>query len=477
MPRLLQAFVLAACALLVSVPAGASANLVPDAPLRKRPKETTEQALYRHGVRCMDVIEREKCAIDYFERLLAEDPRERALAGDAVLRLVALYRGQGREDEAKDLLRDFWDIGMGGRRGKRVVPYSTRFLPEDMTMLLYVDVASTRKARVFDRLPADAKDLIFTCDEARRETLEKEQKARRERKRAEREAREQEKKKTAAKSKPDQGKQKGEGKSGKKTNKKSKSGRGDRDGDKDREESIMEDGLCQLARALGHDDLRQWTGFLAAQNHNHPRLSALVARVPKAKETVRAAVNRGMLTPHSDRRWRIPGQTFAGEPVDVYNLDGNELVVASASQLDRIVRARKGRKKTLDKELKTLVRRVPEDVSFFTVMTKRAMQDQMRELGALASFLPAPDGMLMSAVAYDYAGVFVQIPTSDPLRAAVLLSIVRNMLESEEKKQESDGEERSVRARDMDVSRTRDGKALQMSLVLDHAQVRRMFMD
>ena len=46
---------------------------------------------------------------------------------------------------------------------------------------------------------------------------------------------------------------------------------------------------------------------------------------------------------------------------------------------------------------------------------------------------------------------------------------------AQEKK--ADDQDRPVRPSDMDVSRTRDGKALQMSLVLDHTQVRRMFMD
>lgn len=460
MDRLAHMLAAAISALLLLTPVIAPAR--PSATVTRRDGESTEQALYRHGVRCMEVIERAKCAIDYFERLLDEKPTDRSLAGDAVLRLVALYRADQRDDDAKELLRDFWDIGMGGRRGRRVVPYSTRYLPRDMSMLLYVDMQSTARARVFTRLPDEAKDLMFTCDEARRERLEQAQRDRRERKRRERAA------SSAAKS----------GKTvsaGPRRSDSDRSDQGSKSGTKKDDPTLMEDGLCQLARALGHDDLRAWDGFLTAQNHTHPNLSAIVARVPKAKATVRRAVQGGTLKPVGPRRWRIVGETFGGEPLEVYNLDGDELVLAAASQLARVEKARKSRTKTLDRELQSLVRRVPEDVSFLAVMTKRAMQDQVRQLGALASFLPAPEGMLISAVAYDYAGVFVQIPTSDPLRAALLLSIVRNMLESEERKDDAD--ERPVRPRDVDVSRTRDGKALQMSLVLDSAQVRRMFVD
>src|SRR5690606_15059131 len=138
-----------------------------------REGESEAERLYRHGRDCMDTLERDDCAIDYFEQLVELGPDRRDLVGDATFRLVELYRRHGKPEQATLLLRKFWELGMGlGSAG--VVPYGTRFAPPTVTSLVMVDVDQLEASRLHQDLPADAKDMMFTCDQARREQLEAE---------------------------------------------------------------------------------------------------------------------------------------------------------------------------------------------------------------------------------------------------------------------------------------------------------------
>ncbi|HVH97720.1 MAG TPA: hypothetical protein VM869_03380, partial [Enhygromyxa sp.] len=144
-----------------------------------REGESEAERLYRHGRDCMDTLERDDCAIDYFEQLVELAPDRRDLVGDATFRLVELYRRHDRAEQATLLLRKFWEIGMD-RGSAGVVPYGARFAPETITTMVMVDVDRLKASRLHQDLPADAKDMMFTCDEARREQLAAEVEARRE---------------------------------------------------------------------------------------------------------------------------------------------------------------------------------------------------------------------------------------------------------------------------------------------------------
>ena len=100
--------------------------------------ETGAERLHRQGVHCMDVIERSECAIEHFEALIDEDTRQRELVTDALLRLMTLYRREGRPEDIGPLLRKFWDAG-GGRRASGHLPYSARFLPPELDMMINLD--------------------------------------------------------------------------------------------------------------------------------------------------------------------------------------------------------------------------------------------------------------------------------------------------------------------------------------------------
>ena len=72
--------------------------------------------------------------------------------------------------DLKPILRQFWDVGMKlGSRGH--VPWSTRFFAPELDILVNLDVPRILAAPVSQRLGDEARDVVFTCDEARREEI------------------------------------------------------------------------------------------------------------------------------------------------------------------------------------------------------------------------------------------------------------------------------------------------------------------
>jgi len=424
---------------------------VPAATPRKH--ETDAEALYRHGLNCMDNLERDACAIKYFEQLVAENPPERQLVGDAMLRLVKLYERSGRQDDGKLLLRQFWDVGMKRRR-HAAIPWSAKFMPPDISVMVLVDVTRTQPARVFSELPVDAKDRMFTCNETRRQQLR------------------------AKRVKSDQDE------------------RGDivvstgppkhlrqprtRPGPRPRQSSanklpepVWSKGLCQVLHALGHDDLRVLAKFVMGMNHSDPVRSSAVLVLEGADQQLAKAEQTGTLVPVQSGVWALRDVRYHGKPVHVARLDRDEITLAGADVMPGILAAKQAHKLRIDDELWQLMGKVPNDVAFFTVVTRAAMRDQMAEFGPMAKLLPQPDGLLVSAVAYDYAGVFVRMPTRDPLRATVLVALVRRLLEDNPRRPKDS----PVSERNMDISKSPDGEALILSAVLSRPQVRQILTD
>src|SRR5690606_39657229 len=61
-----------------------------------REGESEAERLYRHGRDCMDTLERDDCAIDYFEQLVELGPDRPHLVCDSTLQLGALYSRHGK---------------------------------------------------------------------------------------------------------------------------------------------------------------------------------------------------------------------------------------------------------------------------------------------------------------------------------------------------------------------------------------------
>ena len=445
-----------------------------------RPGESEAERLYRHGRDCMDTLERDDCAIDFFEQLVELDPDQRDLVADATFRLVDLYRRHDKEDDATLLLRKYWDLGMD-YASAGVVPYGTRFAPESITTLFMVDVARLQASGLHSSLPDDAKDMMFTCDEVRREQLREQAKARRE-------AREQQKLAEMSESERAEYERRRERmRFGRRS---SESEEGD---DEDETKTIYgSGGFCQLASALGLTDPRDFGKFLGAQNHDDGAESLAVVEVPELEAKLTAAVEAGRLVPeptpeiegrdldamHSIIRdrlrvWTIPSFEYEGEPAVVLTLDRDEVTLAPRALVPELLRARAHDETRLNAELRDLISQVPREVTFTTLVTPMAMEDFMGDMGAMGRLLPKARGVLIAAVVYDYAGLFVRMPTEASVKAWLLLSVARKLIANDDEGARAGSDEFMG---NLDISQTRDGKALLMTNILTRNAVTQMFL-
>jgi len=105
------------------------------------------------------------------------------------------------------------------------------------------------------------------------------------------------------------------------------------------------------------------------------------------------------------------------------------------------------------------------------VIEAKAMEDSLEEFGALGKPLPDPQGMMVAAVVHDYAGIFIRLPTEESVKAWLLLSIVRKLLDGAQE----DADEASP-LRELDITQSPDGKALLMSSILTKRSVEQMFL-
>jgi hypothetical protein len=453
-----------------------------------RAGESEADRLYRLGRDCMDTLERDDCAIDYFEQLIELAPARRDLVGDATFRLVTLYRRHGRAEQGTLLLRKFWELGMDFASAG-VVPYGVKFAPETVTTMILIDVARLEASRLHQELPEAAKDMMFTCDQARREQLEAEVEARREAKRAERlaamtaEEREAYEKRQAKASRRF-------GRSRSDDSQLSEAQREQREREREQrreEKSTLFSDLCTVAAALGLTDHRDFSSFLGASRHDDASQSIAIVKVAGLEAKLDAAVEAGRLVledehpeaasaPELMRRklrvWTLVDHEFRGAPVQVLNFDRDELLVAPQALVPGLLRARANEQNRLDPALRELIEQVPADVAFATIITPQATREFMSEMGAMGKLLPKADGLLIAAVVYDYAGLFVRMPTEDAVKAWVVLSLARKLLDDEE----LDETDEVGFMTNFDISQTRDGKALLMTLVLTKAAVTQMFL-
>ena len=432
--------------------------------LTRKQGESEAEALYRAGVRCMDDFERPDCALEYFEKLVARNPNEPQLVSDALFRLHGLYLREGRDEEATLLLRKYWDAG-NKKGSSKNLHYPARWLPTDFSVMYTVDHAKYRDSRLSQILSQDARDTIFSCDEARRAELEEQAKARREKKREERRAQ------LAAEGKELPAED------GRYPSRATADDSGD---DGNRAQAVYEDGRCALARALGTIDTSQWTRSTSAINVRDDDRSAAIYSISRIEKRIAGAVDAGDLIPLEDGSWQLPGLTHAKDQrVRVAIVDLDTVVLAGDEVMDEILAHKAANEVTLAPALQQLTQRVPDEVTFFTVMAPIALKAGMSQAGALAAFLPEPEGMMMAAVAYDYVGLFVRMPTSDPVKAAALVSLIKWGLERAESEAEQSPQDSAAASAlsDMDVAQSPDGSALLMSTVLPPEAIESMLME
>ena len=118
-----------------------------------------------------------------------------------------------------------------------------------------------------------------------------------------------------------------------------------------------------------------------------------------------------------------------------------------------------------------------EQLGEHTSRTERRADDATREVAERLKCIYLKDhvgetfDVLVSGVAP--FGLFVRVPTEDSVKAWVILSLARKLLDGAEA-DETDGEVNFMT--NIDISQTRDGKALLMTNILSKAAVTQMFL-
>ncbi len=432
-------------------------------------RASAAERLHAKGVRCMEEIERPECAIESFEALLDEDTRQRELVTDALLRLLVLYRRMGREDDVAPLLRRFWDAG-GGRKAAGHVPYSLRFLPSELGMLINIDPPRVLASTLLERGGPALRDYLFTCDEVRRNDIEIEQRWRR-----------------AAQVAAAEGRQTWEVYYEKwdaeQARDRKRRERREREEARDREDDLpplVFEIACPLGAALEVADNAGWRRMTGASHHREREKNAAIFQLDGLDAKLAAAVAAGRLVADGPGRWRLPEFEYGEHEVRLVSLDQGELLAAPVALLGPIEEARRKRKRRMNGELERLVAAVPRDTGMFVVLNQAALRElgfgdvQRRSVRAmLEAVLPRPKGLQVAVVAGDSLAFFTRVPTDTAVRGRMLVTLANAiMLRSAE------GDPESAKwLEDLDVAEASDRKALLASYLVTAGRLEEILWD
>jgi hypothetical protein len=429
--------------------------------------ESLVQTLHRKGVHCMDVLERPACAIEKFEAVLDEQTMERGLVTDSLLRLVKLQRKNGDDDAVRDLLRRFWDIGMKRRQGGHV-PFSMRFVPPELDMLFTIDIERVLAAPVLSAAGDDMAEFIFTCDPEVRNNIKMTRRWDRAQQQALMEGREAyeiiyEDMDERRKRRETWEKQRAQGDS-----KSSPSSRRPGGG----KEPIFAE-TCKVAEALGHGDLRKWSKIGGAMNHKDFARSIAVIEVPDLDAHLAEAKRVGSIVRYGPDHYVLKGGRFAKKAIHLAKLDRNELVVAREDMIGPVIAARDKRKRQMNRDLDKLVGEVPKDSAFFLVLSKEALEGlslghmKTSTQKFLQALLPKPKGLQVAVVFSDYVGMFTRVPTDNPVKGKMLISIAQMMVDGRAEKDP----QAEAWLKNLDLAQASDKRALLMTYVMTKKQV------
>lgn len=437
---------------------------VPAAAPAPKVGETAVERLHRKGLWCEE-LERNECAIESFEAILDEDTRQRELVTDALLRLLVLYRRTDRTDDIGPLLRRFWEAG-GGRRATGHVPYSVRFLPSELDMMINIDPQRLLASALFQRGGPELRDSLFTCDDVRRNDIEIS-------KRWHRSAQE-----AAA-----QGRQTWEvyyekwdeeqARDRKRETRREQKQDDDRDGP-----PLLFELACPLGAALEVPDNAGWRRMTGVSHHREREKTAAIFQLDDLDTKLAAAVKAGRLLMDGPRRYRLPELEYRGLEVRLVSLDRDELLAVPVAMLTAIEEASKKRKRRMNGELERLVAAVPKDTGMFVVLNQAAL----RELGfggmerrslrtVLEAVLPRPKGLQVAAIAGDSLAFFTRVPTDTAVRGRMLVTLANAVMAR------SDDADAAKWIEDLDVAEASDRKALLASYVITAARLEELLWD
>ncbi len=423
-----------------------------------RGPETDAESLHRRGVHCMDELERSACAIENLEAVLDEREASREIVTDSMLRLIRLYRAAGDLEGAKPLLRRFWEAGMKWTsRGH--VPHSTRYIPGDFDVIVNVDIARVLESQVTANLGDDFRDTMFTCDPVRRHDLDD----RRRWNRAQRKAAKENRDVKVVVYEELERERKAEAR---------RKARG-------RPTPIFFTSMCDVARALGQDNVLGWKRITGAFAHRDFSRSVALAELKDADAVIAAAAAAGRLVAIGPKMWRAVDVTYEGGEVYFARLDRDELVIGPPGVITLMRTASQERDRQIDRALDQLVQRVPRDTGAFMVLTQGAMQDlgsstmRASTRGFLEALLPKPKGVQIAVMLGADVGLFTRVPTDNPVKGRMLISLAQLIVDRQSEKDE----ETEQLLAGLDIAEASDRRALLASYVMSEGQVRKFMLE
>jgi hypothetical protein len=432
------------------------------------PRESTVARHHRKGVHCMEVLERNACAIENFEAVLAERTTERDLVGDAMLRLVKLHRKDGDADAVKNVMRRFWDVGMK-RNSMGHLPYGARFFPAEFDILLAADMRTVAEAPLTRRF-SDYAELIFTCDDLRKSEVREEIQWKRARRKAQIEGR------PAYEIIYEEMDERDRRRKEYESRRTSRQPPGARDAEGESREPVFAVASCPLARALGDDDLRAWHRVAGAMSHQDFSRSMAALQIPGLDAKTAAAVEAGALTRVAKDHWVLPDLDYAGHAVHVAKIDLDEVLMAPDHLIESALAARRSRKPRMHRDVSKLVSETPKDAAFFAVATQASMEGMgfsgMREstAGFLRSLLPKPKGLQVATLIHEDLGLFTRMPTDSTVRAKMLVSLAQVIVDG----QTRDDRELEQFLRHLDIAEAEDRRALLLTYLLTPGDIQKM---
>ncbi len=428
--------------------------------------ETAAERLHRKGVHCMDVIERPKCAIEKFEALLAEDTRQRELLTDGLLRLIDLYEDADREEDIPPLLRRFWDAGGSSRRSTGHLPFSARFMPSTLNVLINIDPPRVLASDLIARGGPDLQDYLFTCDEVLRHDIEIRHRWQR-----------------AAVKAAAEGRQTWqvfyEGIDRDRERRERYNARQEAKPQPERERPPLLLSLsCPLGLALGLRDTSQWRRMTGAGHHSDQDLAVAIFQVDGLEARLDEALKAGRLLDAGGGRFRLPAFEYGDRTIVITSLDRDELVAAPEELLGPMQQARRKRRREMNRELERLAAKVPRDTGAFMVMNQAALQavgfrkvkrKALRNM--LQAVLPRPTGLQVAAVVGTTVGLFTRVPTDHAVRGRMLVNLANAYVTR------GADPESSRWLEDLDIAEATDRRALLASYVLTMARLEEILWD
>jgi len=411
----------------------------------------------------MDEFDRPDCALENLEQVVTLNPSERALTGDAIFRLIKLYKRSGEQDRLTQLIRKYWELGKK-RNDASVLSYGVRSFPSDLTTLAVFDIDRLRRSRMVSILGEEVLEYRLTCDEERRDALEYEawvqatagdpavqglsEEALMEAFESAREKRREERR--------------GE--------------RGSRERGEDAPDRAapITSALCDVMAALGLTSFVELERVTFAGRHNDGARTLVSLESRDMDALLAAAASRGVVTQNSERRWTLNDVRVDEDAIALVQVDSDELVVARSAIATEIEQARESGRETWSKDLRKLSMTVPSDSCFFFIADEEVLRWGMDNAGALAALLPKPQGLVAAAATYEHTGLFVRLHTPERFKASALVWLARKILEGGGQEDAEDSD-RPVWLEQMDVALAPNGGDVIFGVTMSPAQARPMF--